>query len=105
MYYLPPPIPPHSSYVASLSRSEVGQASSLFAQADNYNNGAYTQDVYGSDVYGSDNYSGTNNPSKLINTGTVTIFIITVAAMLILSALVVRFWKRPTKKKTDQETK
>jgi hypothetical protein len=69
---------------------------------------------YGSGTYDTNNYNGTNAVSGstgstgsagggLSNTGIAVAGIVTLAAVILLVALVVRIWKRPSKKAVAQE--
>ena len=71
--------------------------------------GAYFADTYGSGTYNNSIYSatGTNSTtsgtsaggstSPLENTGVYIVGFITIAAVILLVALVVRVWRRPSK--------
>lgn len=68
------------------------------------------QTNYGEQIYGGEDitYSGlclndacTVTASPLANTGFTLWFAFTCACLLILIALIVRFWKKPNKKKKD----
>ncbi len=73
----------------------------------------YTQSVgqvYGAGPYGNGTYSGTStgagtgtgtNP-PLVNTGVAVAGIVTIACVVILVALVVRFWRRPNTNDDDR---
>lgn len=61
----------------------------VFAQV--YGAGSYNSAVYG----GSATSGGSGN--TLTNTGIAIIAIVTVAALLLLAAVVVRIWRRPNK--------
>jgi len=56
--------------------------------------------TYGSHAYNTLNYNGSNQTSGsggLTNTGIAVATIVTVSALILLTALLVRIWKRPSK--------
>ncbi|HSX06214.1 MAG TPA: hypothetical protein VLG92_00650 [Candidatus Saccharimonadia bacterium] len=64
--------------------------------------------VYGSGAYSSSTYNGTNGGAaagsgSLSNTGIAVAIIVTIAAVLLLIAMAVRIWKRPSKKSESSE--
>lgn len=104
MLYTPSSTPINlSSYVQPIVREVPGAISPYMAQQQ------YNSYNYGQDPYGTAPYNGQVTQSSsggLVNTGSFVILTITVASLLILTALVVRFWKRPaTKAKSDQSNK
>lgn len=65
----------------------------LFAQA--YGAGSYNSAAYGG--------SSTAAGGGLTNTGIAIISIVTIAALLLLVAIVVRIWRRPSKRVVPDE--
>ena len=57
--------------------------------------------TYGSGNYNTNNYNGTD-AGVLSNTGVYVAGFITLAAVLLLAALIVRIWRRPGKKTTEE---
>lgn len=66
-----------------------------FAETTAYN--------YGENTYGSSTYNGEyqQNPDNLINSGVATDLTVTVGALIILAALVMKLWKKPRTKAKD----
>ena len=69
-------------------------------------------DVYGAGTYSNSQYSAsgtsttsTGGTSTLVNTGVFVAGFITLAAVVLLVALVVRVWRRPAKHSTKQSDK
>lgn len=71
-----------------------------------YYNFVLLASTYGSGAYDTGNYNGTGtsaaNSGSLSNTGIAVAAIVTVAAVLLLTAMVVRIWKRKPKSKSDK---
>lgn len=54
--------------------------------------------AYGSGAYSSNNYNGTDAGSGVLgNTGLVITIVVTLAAVLLLTAMAIRIWRRPGK--------
>jgi len=60
--------------------------------------------TYGAGAYNTSNYNGTSagGASTLANTGIAVLAIVSAAALILLLAIVVRIWKRPSKKTSDE---
>lgn len=56
----------------------------------------YFASTYGSGAYNSDNYNGSAG-GHLVSTGVLVAGIVTLASLILLTALVVRIWRRPKK--------
>lgn len=80
----------------------------LYAQlAQAYSSGAYNTSTYSNGVTntstgtGSTGNSGTSGGGVLANTGVAIAGFVTLACLVLLVAIVVRVWHRPTKKAED----
>lgn len=72
------------------------QTINISRMAQTYDCSAYGVGLYDTEACQT---TGSNPPSELVNTGVAVIGIVTVACVILLVAIVVRVWKRPTKKK------
>lgn len=90
-----PVLPPTTviSQVSSINTSNI-----YFAQTQTQEYNTY---YYGSDAYNSSQYNGeitqASQPGSLVNSGTAIFMFVAIGGLLIFTALLVRFYKKPKK--------
>ena len=94
-----------SQYSSVIGYSTPGLPGIQYLAQDTFNNKTYNNYTYGESDYGEAGYNGEvvvaegkpNGP--LLNTGTVISLSVATASLIILIAIAVRVWKRPSKTK------